>query len=248
MATRGPSKLKDATKYSSKDWLALGGISDPSTREKMIMLAIEQIKRVGPVDFNALEICERLDIKAPMVNYHFGSRDGFIVETTWFAYQLWSLQVDACIRKAPNDPIKRLRAFIQGEIDWAKRMGGMHILINYPLTSSKSQSLLVEKYAAPMQKIFDYHLALLSVIIRDIDKGTVHDLAFDADSIPRKEFLLTPGYLLKATQVSWATHGLASWSSGRHVPTLHMDSTPFAHLTTDIAVKSMIDAIIEMAK
>ena len=238
---------KDVSKYTSKDWLRLGDIAEPSTREKMILLAIEQIKQVGPVDFNALEVCERLDIKAPMVNYHFGSRDGFIADATWFAYQLWSVQVDAAIRNAPKDPVKRLRAFVQGEVDWAKRMGGMHILINYPLTSSKSQSLLVEKYASQMQKIFDYHLALLRVIIRDIDKGTVNDLAFDADSLPRKEFLLTPGYLLKATQISWATHGLASWSSGKHVPTLHMEKAAFANLTTEIAIKSMIDSIVDMA-
>ncbi|MEO0024261.1 MAG: hypothetical protein RL196_702 [Actinomycetota bacterium] len=247
MASKAPAKLKDATKYTSKEWRALGGIAEPTTREKMIMLAIEQIKRVGPVDFNALEICERLDIKAPMVNYHFGSRDGFIAETTWFAYQMWTTQVDECIRSAPKDPVKRLRAFIKGEVTWAKRMGGMHILINYPLTSSNSQAILVEKHAQQMQKAFDYHLALLSVIIRDIDRGTVSDLEFDADSLPRKEFLLTPGYLLKATQISWATHGLASWSSGKHVPTLHMESNAFAQITSEIAANAMVEAIISIA-
>ncbi len=239
---------KDVSKYTSKDWLRLGDIAEPSTREKMILLAIEQIKQVGPVDFNALEVCERLDIKAPMVNYHFGNRDGFISEATWFAYELWSKVVDNTVRSAPRDATKRLRAFIVGEIEWAKRMGGMQILVNYPITSSKAQEILIENHAGQMQDIFDYHLALLCVILRDIDRGTVSDFDFDKDSLPRAEFLLHPNYLLTATHIAWATHGLASWSSGEHVPTMHMDKKAFASLTSEIAVKAMIERIVSFAK
>jgi AcrR family transcriptional regulator len=244
---RGSSASKDALKYKSADWLRFGHVTDPSTKEKMIILTIEQIVKGGPADFNALEICERLQIKAPMVNYYFGNRDGLVAEATWWAYQQWAASVERAFRDAPADPRKRLRAFVEGEVAWAKRMGGMHVLIHYPVTSSQSQQIVITKFQEPMQKLFEFNLALLTVTIRDIQRGTVHSLDFDADSIPRTEFLLTPQYLLKATQISWATHGLASWSCGKHVPTLTLESNPLNNLTAEFAVRQMIGTIVQMA-
>ncbi len=239
--------MGDALSYTEKDWLKYGDNPNPKTREKMIMLAIEQIIQVGPADFTSTQVCDRLGIKRPMINHYFGSRDQFIAEVNWWAYQEWAKHVDRTFRNAPANPTKRLRAFVLGELEFAKRMGGMNILIHYPLVSSAATKILTEQHQRAMQKIFEYHLALLTVTVKDINTGRVSELSFDAENAPKKSLLLPPKYFLAATQISWATHGLASWNSGKHIATHQIGQTSLSSLTTDFAVGKMVDKIVSMA-
>lgn len=239
----------DALSYTASDWLKYGDISEPTTREKMIMLGIEQIIRVGPADFASTQVCDRLDIKHPMVNHYFGSRAQFLAEVQWWAYREWGKYVDRTFRTAPANPRKRLKAFIEAELEWAKRMGGMNILIQYPMVSAETLELLTEQHNAEMTKMFEYHLALITVCVRDIRKGTLTPLDFDAETIPKDNLLKNASYFLAATQVSWATHGLAMWSSGKHIATQQLDQQKSAkNLSTDIAVKQMIKRIMQIAE
>ena len=240
--------LGDAKDYTERDWLQYGDIPNPTTREKMIMLAIEQIIRVGPADFTAVQVCDRLGIKHPMINHYFGNRDTFMAEVNWWAYREWVKHVDRTFRAAPRDPRKRLRAFVEGEVEWAKRMGGMHILIHYPMVSQSTMTILSEQHQVEMQKLFEYHLALITVCVRDIHKGTVSDFDFDADSVPKRKLVTPPRYVLAATQISWATHGLASWNSGKHVATQHIEDRSLTSLTTQYAVNQMIKRILSFAE
>lgn len=240
--------IGDALNYTAKDWLKYGDIAEPNTRQKMIILAIEQIVRVGPADFTAVQVCDRLNIKHPMINHYFGSRDVFMAEVQWWAYREWVKQVDRTFREAPKNPKKRLRAFIDGEIAWAQRMGGMHILIHYPMVSASTLAYLSEHHQQEMQKYFEYHLALITVTVRDIHKQTLHPLDFDADTIPKVDLLKVPKYFLAATQISWATHGLASWNSGKHIATQNIEDSKLTALTTKIAVEKMIQTIMGIAE
>jgi AcrR family transcriptional regulator len=240
--------IGDALSYTESDWLKYGDNPNPNTREKMIMLAIEQIIQVGPADFISTQVCDRLDIKRPMINHYFGSRDRFIAEINWWAYQEWAKHVDRSFRNAPANPTKRLRAFILGEIQFAQRMGGMNILLHYPLASSAATKILSEEHQEDMQKIFEYHLALLTITVKDINTGKVSELNFDAENVPKKSLLLQTKYFLAATQISWATHGLASWSSGKHIATHQIENKALSSLTSDFAVGKMVDKIVSMAK
>ena len=248
MASKPTVVVGDARAYTADDWLKYGDVPNPSTKEKMIMLAIEQIIRVGPADFSAVHVCDRLDIKHPMINHYFGNRHVFMAEVNWWAFREWSKGVDRIFRTAPKNPKKRLRAFIEGEVEFAKRMGGMHLLINYPMVSATTMQILSDEHQAEMQKLFEYHLALITVCVRDIRKRTVSEFDFDADTIPKVKLLTPPKDFLTATQISWATHGLASWSSGRHVATQGLEDLSLTSLTTDYAVKQMVQTIVEMAE
>ena len=245
--TAEPHQFGDALHYSERDWLRFGDVANPTTKQKMILLAIEQIVRVGPADFTAGQVCDRLNIKQPMINHHFGSRDAFMAEVHWWAYQQWARHVDATFRAAPANPRKRLQAFVEGEVEWAKRMGGMHILVHYPMVSAKSLAILAEAHQAEMQQTFEYHLALITVCVRDMQKGTVSEFDFDRDSVPKRKLLTPLKYFLTATQISWATHGLATWSSGQHVATQRIEAPGLSKLTTQFAVSQMVKTIVDLA-
>lgn len=233
--------------FTPEFWLQYGDDPEPSTREKMILLGLHQIIEVGPVDFNAALVCEMLGIKRPMITYYFGSKEKFVAEITWTAYLLWAENVDRIIRAAPADGRARLTAFVEGEVEWARRMGCIHTLINYPMLSSKSMVVLVDEHQEEMKAIFEYHLALVTQIVRDIRRGSTSSFDYDKNSIPRLELLVPPQHFLTATQISWATHGLASWSSGRHVATWNIENPAISSLTKDFAVGQMVKTIVAMA-
>ncbi len=235
-------------KYSSEDWLKLGPEADPTTREKIIMIAIEDIRDVGPADFSPMRVCERLGLKHPLVNYHFGNRDGLLAEATWWAYQLWSSNVVKSIQNAPANAEKRLRAFVTEEANWAQEFSGMYLLLQHPLASYSSQKLVKERYQEEMSDIFDYHLALLAVIVADLRSGKVSSVDFDKDHLPRTLALTNPNAVLTAGHVAWMTHGFASWSAGHHVSTNSMESRAVAGLSVALAKKTYVDLIVKVAK
>lgn len=242
------TELTDATTYTSANWLVYGDVAQPSTREKMILLAIEEIIKNGPADFNAMHTCDRLGIKHPMVNYYFGNRDGLIAEATWWCYQQWAKQVDRIFHDTYSSAAKRLTAFVEGEISFAKKLGAMHILMHYPLTSKGAEVLVTEKYHDQMRQIFEYHLALIAVTVSDMRSRSYHEIDFTVDSYPRAQLMLKPGLFMAATKIAWMTHGIANWSAGSHVATTRMASEVAQNLTLGIVTRDYIKSIIAMAK
>ena len=240
--------LSNAREYAATDWLGLGPVTEPSTREKMIMLAIEDIRDVGPADFSPMRVCDRLGLKHPLVNYHFGNRDGLIAEAPWWAYQLWSKNVVDSIQKAPANPEKRLRAFVVEEAKWAAKFEGMYLLLQHPLASFDSQILVKDRYQKEMEELFDYHLALVAVCVADLRSGKVSSVEFDKDNLPRTLSLTNPGAVLTAGHIAWMTHGFASWSAGHHVSTKSMEARSMKNLSVGIAKKTYVDLIVKVAK
>ena len=49
-----------------------------STRDLIILVSIDQIITTGPVEFNSGLVCDLLDLKHPMINYYFGSREKWL--------------------------------------------------------------------------------------------------------------------------------------------------------------------------
>jgi hypothetical protein len=152
------------------------------------------------------------------------------------------------MREAPADPEKRLRAFIEEECVWAERMGGMYLLLQYPLSSAGSHVIVSENYGEKMQDIFDYHLALLATTVVDLRSEKLSSLDFDEDSIPAAALLLHPAEVIASGHVAWMTHGLASWSTGQHTATRKMPTRGIKGLTVGIARSSYVDQIIKVAR
>ena len=245
-ATKG--KASEPEKFSSAKWPALGGPESPTVREQLIMLSIEEIMKVGPADFNSAIPCDRLGVKHPTINYHFGNRDGLIAEATMWTHDWWVRYLAENVRKAPRNGKRRLRAFIESEIAWSKMLGGMNLLMHYPHASKGSQAIVSEKFADRMQRNFEFNLAILATLVIDIRKGTNSSLDFTVENYPRTELLKHPTAVLTATSLSWATHGIASWSSGEHIASANLENQALSKLTTKIAIDNYIKQIIKMAE
>jgi AcrR family transcriptional regulator len=248
VASKRVTPQSKVEQFTEEKWIGLGGPANPTVREKLIMLAIEEMIEIGPADFNAASPCDRVGVKHPTVNYHFGNRDGLLAEAAMWVHDWWIRYLSANMQAAPKNAKKRLRAFIDSEIAWAKKMGGMTLLMHYPLSSHGSQEIVAEKFSERMQRNFEYNLALLTTIVLDIRNNTVTPLDFTVENYPKKELLRHPSALVAATSISWATHGIASWSSGDHIATRNLENPKLTSLTTKYAIEQYIKQILKMAE
>jgi AcrR family transcriptional regulator len=223
--------------------------NDIGTRERLILLAIDEIKKHGPADFNGRIVCERFGVKQSMVPYHFGSRDGLIVEATIWAYRDWSrIGIDA-IRRTTGDGEKRLRAYLKAEIDWAMRMGPIALLVQYPMLSEPVRIQLETIYGTEMRRGLEYHLAVLTDLVIDIRTGTTNPLDYDESNFPGTDFAVKNATeFLAATSVSWAAHGLQMWASGSHLSTQSFWSLDLPKIGVKFTMKNHIDEIVAIAK
>jgi AcrR family transcriptional regulator len=220
-----------------------------STRDLIILASIDQIIETGPVDFNSGTVCDQLNLKHPMINYYFGSRDGLIVEATIWAYRGWSHKVMTAARNAPTNAEKRLRAYLDESLKWAKNMGAMTVLSQYPVLSKTVKTLIDDGYSVELQKDFEHHLVFLAVLITDMRIGKNSDLDFDQTNYPKSKYALSnPRELLEATSVAWASHGIMMWRSGSHTPTNNMRKDFTAKFSEDIAMGIHIDNIVSIAR
>jgi AcrR family transcriptional regulator len=242
--TESETAARTAT-FSPEHWLKYGNNPNPTVREQMTLLAIEEIINSGPVDFNAGDICARLGIKNPMVNYYFGGRDGLIAEATMAAHDNWADFMLTTITAAPGNPEKRLRTWINNEIIWAERMSGMGVLINYPMTSVAAHKIVVEQFRERMQVNFEFGLAILTTLVIDVRSGKVSPIDFTVDNFPKAKLLLNVSAFAAATSIAWSTHGLAGWSSGRHVASQQIENQP-SSVITKITLNRMIENHIRM--
>ena len=223
--------------------------TDISTRDLIILTSIDQMIETGPVDFNSGTVCDQLNLKHPMINYYFGSRDGLIAEASIWAYRGWSHKVMTATRNAPKNAEKRLRVYLEASLDWADNMRAVTVLSQYPVLSQTIKSLIDDGYSVELQKDFEYHLCFLATLIMDMRTGKNSDLDFDKTNYPKSKYMLTqPGELLDAASIAWASHGVMMWRSGSHIPTNNLRKEFTAKLSEDIAMAVHVDNIIAIAK
>jgi len=220
-----------------------------STRDLIILASIDQMTETGPVDFNSGAVCDLLNLKHPMINYYFGSRDGLIAEASIWAYRGWSDKVMTATRNAPKNAEKRLRAYLEASLEWAENMRAVTVLSQYPVLSKAVKDLIDDSYSVELQKDFEYHLVFLATLIIDMRTGKNSDLDFDKTNYPKGKYTLShPRELLEAASIAWASHGIMMWRSGSHIPTTNLRKEFTAKLSEDLAMRLHIDNIMAIAK
>lgn len=219
------------------------------TRERLILLAIDEIMKSGPSDFNARLVCERLEVKQSMIPYHFGSRDGLITEATIWAFRDWSRNAIDAVRRTTGDGEKRLRAYINAEIDWAVRMGTITLLVQYPMLSEPVRLQLESTYGVEMRRKLEYHLSVLTDLVIDIRTGSRNPLDYDEFSYPSTERAISnSNEFLAASSISWSSHGIQLWASGSHLSTRSFWTLDLPKIAVKFAMKNHIDEIVAVAK
>ncbi len=228
-----------------KFWLQWGDNPEPSMREKIVFVSIDDLGRVGPSTFNVKLVCDALGVSYSLINHHFGNRDELIAEAVIRAYSNYVEILWAAARAAKRTPEARLRAWLEASLEWSRDFSGLGALLNYPTASLDVTYLIREKWEPILNDWGELNLARLLRLVKDYRAGTVSDQIVEIGNVPRVNLLADAKATMAMASVGWALLGLAVWGAGKHLPS---GNVPEAKAREKIARKYHLDNIMQLAK
>jgi AcrR family transcriptional regulator len=153
-----------------------------------------------------------------MVNHYFGGRNGLVAEAALVVYRRYMQRLHDGVRRAPANPEDRLRAWIKGQIRWTVDMRGWGAVLNYPDSCQESSRMLRELHGEEMREMFEYNVAVLIHLLREVKAGSVSPWPETLTDEFRAQGTSDVELMTLAASISWSTLGISVWSSGQHVP------------------------------
>jgi AcrR family transcriptional regulator len=205
-----PNRVLDET-----FWLQFSIQPNPSTREKMMFVTVDDVTRIGPVSFNAITMCDEVGVSDGLLNFHFGSRNELLAETLVWVYQRFVNEIAESVGKAKQNPEAKLRAWITAVHQGFLKMGGWGVLVNYPIASREVSYLAERQHGKEYVDMAELNLALLLHVISDFKKDRITPFTLEAGKIPKSFFIKNPGLTALTVSVALSTSGMAVWQGGR---------------------------------
>jgi AcrR family transcriptional regulator len=226
-------------------WREYGSNVEPSMREKIILVAIDDLGRVGPATFNVKYVCDALNVSYSLINHHFGNRDELIAEAAIRWYELYLEALWRAANTAERDPEARIRAWLRESVHWAQRWSGLAAILNYPTASLDVTYLVREKWNEKLSALGELNLARLLWLVKELRAGVVTDTVLELGNLPNEQLRSDPALMELNASVGWAILGLAVWSAGRHLPTGKVFDDNVLH---EKAIALHLDNIVSIAK
>lgn len=215
---------------------------EPTMRDKIIAVTIDDIGRIGATSFNVKFVCQALGITPSLINHHFGGRDELIAEATLTCYRNYVKILWEAVEKAPLSPRDRLRAWIETQLYWTSKMRGWGPVLNYPTSSISITRIINDKHRSDMTECAELNMARLIVLVGDVRRGKVSNATFELGKVPRLKLMRDLNVVTLAASIGWSTLGLSVWNSGRHLPT---GEIPEAKFVEKKLIQSHIDRLID---
>lgn len=181
-----------------------------TARDNLVTAAIEHLSKYGPAGVQPQEICRELGISKALVNYHFGTREGLIAEAMVVGYEQYVDALMDAVAVAGDDPVDRLFAWIDRQIEWTTEHSGLAAALDFPdaaIARTVLDADLEDRLGAAGMRNF----ANLQLLVLD---ARTHLKAGDPNWTPDgTEVGLT------AAVIGWVTLGVSVWKGGNHLPT-----------------------------
>ena len=201
----------------------------------MVEAALVRLVELGPAKVHPKDICEELGVSKALVNYHFGGRDGLLAEAMVLGYQRYVDTLWAAAEAAGTDPVARLLAWVDRQIDWTRANAGLAMALNFP------------KYASELED------AVAEVTTKELNVAGTRNFANLQRLVAAARRELRPGVgdtdeqvqvALDSALVGWLTLGVSVWTAGQHLPTQELGASPLV----DTARQHVRDRILEMLR
>lgn len=176
-------------------------------RSALLEAALVRISEVGPIRTHPNEICQELGLSKALVNYHFGNREGLVLEAIALGYERYVEHLAAVAAAAGPGALDRLLAWVEAQVDWTASNPGLAAALNFPTVlggePTPERAGTADRIAEAGGRNFDNLLALVVEARREA-------LGVEPDPVDTG---------LDGSVVGWLTLGLSVWISGRHLPT-----------------------------
>jgi hypothetical protein len=138
-------------------WARFTDATEPTVRNKLLYLTIDEVGRFGPADLNGVRICERLAVSASLINHYFGGRDGLIAEATAMAYRSYVMSLRDAAAEC-GEPIAALRAWVTQQVEWAAANPGLSEILNYSSAHGQVSRLIHRDYQREITQYFEFNM------------------------------------------------------------------------------------------
>jgi len=223
------------------------------TRKLLIELTMREVAKVGPGAFRTRAICTELGVAHPVVQYHFGNRDGLIAEAAQVLYARYVDLLWEAVEAAPRTPLERLRSFLHTGLHLSIEMRGWGAVLNYYPSYSSAMAVLVAKHLQERHtRLYERNLAMIAQLVADVWADRITDGAPplveaqvpDGDGPPavlelRPELAAIAGML-------FSLHGLTVWRAG-HVPTVEGSESEVERFADQLAAAHIENLIALIA-
>ena len=178
-------------------------------RTALLEAALDRLAEVGPMRVHPNEICAELGLSKALVNYHFGNRDGLLLEATALGYERYVDTLAAAAAAAGPTALDRLLAWIDAQVEWTAAHPGLAAALNFPSVIGDEPVEGRDRFEAQIQEAGTRNFSNLWALV-----VAAHREARGPEATPVVEDLA-----LDSVVVGWLTFGMSIWFAGRHLPT-----------------------------
>lgn len=197
---------------SPKSNLRSAYYGDMDTIQQLLIGAIEDISEVGASRFSPVTLCARLKIQPSLVNYHFGSKMGLILDASVLAYEQY-VEGQALALEAPTRE-SRLESWIESQIDWTIKHAGIASVLNFPGLTGPANIEFSREHQARLASAATLNMQVLSTIV-----GQFQDVEQSDQLMSATKLADYPRVALSTAMIGWLVLGHSVWRSGNHLPT-----------------------------
>ena len=176
-------------------------------RTALLEAALVSLAEVGPVRTHPNDICREIGLSKALVNYHFGNREGLILEAMALGYERYVEHLSAAAAAAGPTALDRLVAWAEAQVDWTSANPGLAAALNFPTVLGGEPTGSGDGAHDRILRAGRRNFANLLALVADARRE-----ALGSEPDP-----LETG--LDGAIVGWLTLGLSVWIAGRHLPT-----------------------------
>jgi AcrR family transcriptional regulator len=208
------------------------------TIQQLLLGAIEDIAEVGATRFSPVTLCARLKLPPSLVNYHFGSRMGLILDASVLAYERY-VEIQSSALDQPT-PEARLQTWIESQINWTIKHAGIASVLNFPGLTGTSNDEFTRDHQARLESAATQNMQVLSTIV-----GQIQGIPSSEEFMTAEKLVLYPQVALSTAMIGWFVLGHSVWRSGNHLPTSGLEPVDRHRMNVFAAV---IPTAIQLAK
>lgn len=172
--------------------------------------AVQHLAKLGPIGVHPQEICAELGISKALVNYHFGSREGLVLEAMVVGYERYVDTLWQAAEAAGTDPVERLMAWTDAQVQWTSEHQGLAAALDFP-DATIDRGELPDALEARLTDAGSRNFANLQLLVLDARRQVkASDPTWEPD-------LVEVG--LTSAAIGWMTLGQSVWLAGNHLPT-----------------------------
>ena len=196
------------------------------TVQQLLLGAIDDIAIFGAARFSPVTLCARLKLPPSLVNYHFGSRMGLILDASVLAYERYVEGQEVALEQPT--PELQLEYWITAQVEWTAKHSGIASVLNFPgLTGPTNDEFTLEHQARLGRSAMRNQQVIATIV------GKLQGIIGDGELVDLEMAKRHPSITRAASLIGWMTLGHSVWKAGHHLPTNEVSE--FRQITEDAA-------------